>query len=189
MKGTRCHHQNIHLYSSLKEKSVENTQLLLDQVSLCNLCKYQNRAFNPLIVKMLAFLFQVSLQSLDFLSTCLPNTKELNLRFLEILLRMSFCLSIPFFFCFLSFSLGWMHAFLHWRRSSIRHRRSGKGFFHLHDLGSNADIWQQGVIENSFILPLPPFKGAITSGRRYQLTYFCRHWALSRPLLVIKPNI
>lgn len=50
-------------------------------------------------------------------------------------------------------------------------------FFHLHDLGSNADIWQQGVTENFSILSFFLFfKGAITSGRGYQLTYFCRHW-------------
>lgn len=27
-------------------------------------------------------------------------------------------------------------------------------FFHLHDLGSNTDIWQQGVVENFFIPPI-----------------------------------
>lgn len=99
----------------MEERSVEKTQILRYQVSLCNMCEVSrvfNRTLCSLHIKVLALLFQVSLQSPNFSPTCLPNTKELNLRSLEIL-GMSLCLSISFFFHLLLLSLDGTHASLH----------------------------------------------------------------------------
>lgn len=116
MKSTRGHCQNIDPHSfllieilvSVEEKSVEKTQILLYQVSLCNLCKVSrvlNGAFCSLNMKVLALSFQLAGHSPDFSPACPLDTKALNSKPLEVLLAVSLYLLVSFLFCCLSFSL------------------------------------------------------------------------------------
>lgn len=148
------------ILATMKEKSVEKklnyhlTKFLFATCARVQGCKQSFLFFNCNSVSCFIPSIRAEPRLLTNLSFQHKGTK------LEILGNSSWYESLSFhcfFLCLLLFLLDWIHAFLHWRRHCIRHRRSGKGFFHLHDLGSNTDIWQQGVIENSFILPPPPF--------------------------------
>lgn len=134
-----CHCQNTNLLifsvnktlASIKEKSVEkNSSITLPNFPLQLVQSVQSFKQSVLFFKCKSVSFFIPGISAEprFLNKLSSQHKGLNLESLEILLGMSLCLSISFFFCLLLFSLDWIHAFLYWRRSNIRHRRSGKVF-------------------------------------------------------------